>query len=85
MEYLIWKVYISVNETIIKYEDDICVGCGVKSETGEEFLTCMGYNEQEILSQPNPLDYNLVFDGEVRDRTMVAITQSFKDLSSVLC
>ena len=55
-----------------KYKDDLCVGCGVKSETGQEFLTCMGYSEQEILTQPNPLDYNLVFGGEVGDRTSVA-------------
>ena len=32
----------------------------------------MGYSEQDTLSQPNPVDYNLVFDGEVRDRTRVA-------------
>ena len=42
-----------------------------KSETVEEFLSCMGYSEQERLSQSNPLEYNLVFDGEVRDRTRV--------------
>ena len=55
-----------------KYKDDLCVGCGVKSETVEEFLSCMGYSEQDTLSQPNPVDYNLVFDGELRDRTIVA-------------
>ena len=48
------------------------MGCGVKSETGDELLTCMGYSEPEILSQPNRLKYNLVLDGEVSDTTMVA-------------
>ena len=32
----------------------------------------MGYSEQEILTQPNLLDYNLVFDEKVGDRTSVA-------------
>ena len=38
----------------------------------KNFFSCMGYSEQDTFSQPNPLDYNLVFDGEVSDRTKVA-------------
>ena len=53
-----------------KYKDDLCVGCGEKSETGQEFITCMGYSD--TMSQPNSLDYNFVFLGEVKDRTRVA-------------
>ena len=28
-----------------KYSDILCIGCGVNSETGQEILSCEGFNE----------------------------------------
>ena len=29
-----------------KYDDDLCVGCGVNVETVDEILTCTGYSDK---------------------------------------
>jgi hypothetical protein len=28
-----------------KYSDSICIGCGIRDETGEELISCSGYGD----------------------------------------
>ena len=51
-----------------KYKDDICVGCGMKSETVEEFLSCSGLGD----NCDGELSYNCVFGDKVQDMVVLA-------------
>ena len=52
-----------------KYKDDICVGCGKKSETVEEFLSCPGLRENCV---GDNLSYTCVFGENVADMVVLA-------------
>ena len=57
-----------------KYKDDICVGCGVKSETVEEFLSCTGLGEGDGDSGDSVLSNNCVYGEKVQDMVTLAST-----------
>ena len=52
-----------------KYSDIFCFGCGVNSETGQEILSCKGFNEDmenlETLEK-TPLLYSLFYYGSTK-------------------
>jgi hypothetical protein len=47
-----------------KYKDDICIGCGKKSETVEEFLSCNAYKDK---NSENVVEYDWVFTGSAKE------------------
>ena len=53
-----------------KYNDMLCIGCGVKYETGEEVLNCSGYSE--LKSEDTPLLYSLFYYGNTLEMAKVA-------------
>ena len=53
-----------------KYKDMLCIGCGVKYETGEEGLNCSGYIE--LKSEDTPLLYSLFYYGNTLEMAKVA-------------
>ena len=52
-----------------KYKDDFCVGCGKKSETVEEFLSCPGLRDN---CDGDNSSYNCVFGENVADMEVLA-------------
>ena len=36
-----------------KYDDNLCVGCGVNVETVDEILTCTGYSDKNDTKKKN--------------------------------
>ena len=57
-----------------KYEDKLCIGCGVNMETGEEILLCTGLKtEQEKDGKiPQAVFYDLLFTGKSSEMSEVA-------------
>ena len=51
-----------------KYKDNICVGCEMRDETEEEFLSCPGLSEDN----ENNISYNLVYGKSVKEMIRVA-------------
>ena len=45
-----------------KYKDDVCVGCGLKSEDGDELINCKGYGDQGNIII-NSMSYSWFFGG----------------------
>ena len=47
-----------------KYDDDLCVGCGVNVETVDEILTCTGYSDKNDTT--NKLTFSLLYSDHTR-------------------
>ena len=52
-----------------KYNDKLCIGCGVNYETGEEILLCTGLKTERV---PQTVFYDLLFIGKTREMSEVA-------------
>ena len=54
-----------------KYEDTLCFGCKKNSESGNELLSCPGFNESnEIINEE--ISYSLVFGDKASEKVKVA-------------
>lgn len=55
-----------------KYKDDICVACGVKSETGDELLFCSSYKNGKYDKDIQSLCYKTFYEGPSSDMHLLA-------------
>jgi hypothetical protein len=57
-----------------KYNDKLCIGCGVNYETGEEILLCTGLKTEQEKDDmvPQTLFYDLLFTGKTSEMSEVA-------------
>ena len=52
-----------------KYEDNTCIGCKTREETGQEILSCWYFGKEE---SEKPLHYDMFYGGSVRNMKLVA-------------
>ena len=57
-----------------KYQDKICVGCGVQNETGDEILICDGLSDGTINQITQQISYDMLYSGNIGDMIDVAKT-----------
>jgi hypothetical protein len=55
-----------------KYDDILCVGCGINSETGDEIISCIGLSDDKNDKDIKPISYHLLFDGTASEMAEVA-------------
>ena len=57
-----------------KYQDKICVGCGVQNETGDEILICDGLSDGTINQITQQISYDMLYSENIGDMIDVAKT-----------
>ena len=57
-----------------KYQDKICVGCGVQNETGDEILISDGLSDGTINQKTQQNSYDMLYSGNIGDMIDVAKT-----------
>ena len=58
-----------------KYSDNICIGCNIREETGEEILNCSFLGEDKF---EKPLYYDMFYQKSVSDMILVAKAMMMK-------
>ena len=61
-----------------KYSDILCIGCGVRSETGQEILSCQGFSENKEKLEKTPLLYSIFYHGSTQEMVQLGKVLSRK-------
>ena len=54
-----------------KYSNNMCIGCGINNETGEEIISCSGYGETSDLGG-KPVLYSNYYYGTTSEMSRTA-------------
>ena len=55
-----------------KYQDKLCIGCGVNIESGDELLQCTGYSKGQSDIVTKPISYNWFYGERTSDKVEAA-------------
>ena len=53
-----------------KYEDNLCVGCGIKAETMDHFMKCIAYSVENNSNQP--IHWKSIYENNTEKQTSIA-------------